>query len=846
MLLSIQIAAVAQPWSPLTYNPNQTGLEHNPLKGFATMFNPGTNFPRSIDGRLFGLDDIMFGPNNFNWTVIDNFLTQAASSGRHSYIQVNIDPAFGKTDMPTYLINQVDWHFQTGNVPDSCPNWNDPELMAAMLNFVDSFGARYNNDARVYMVHLGLYGMWGEWHIGDAAQIRPQFEMTEHNKTLIANAYKNAFPNKILLARFPENMPDPQAFGYSDGLFFGQSISNSNPYYFHNTLKTYNANKNWASYPVGGEIDPDLQSTIFDVLPNPMGQDVFQCLDSIRPTWLFCHHLFQSAVAGTQEWDNAIRVQKAMGYAFHINQYRLSAANGKPTIEVNIQNKGIAPMYANWDVEFGVLNSANQFTTLGSKKMNLNIIQPNVLNNYRSFFSDNTLADGTYTFLMRVVNPLEATSALARPVRFANTTQDQDRAGWITLGVQTITSGNAGVVPIKVTGLTLTPPTATISSGQTIQLTALIAPADATNKEVTYTTSHPGTASVDANGFVKSGPSYGPVTITAYSNDGTIKAVTTLNVEPNRVQIPALIEAENFIRMSGVSLENASGGGLNLAFIDNNDWMEYGVIVNAPSSFTVDFRVASPSGGGEIGLLNINGDTLGKVVVPNTNGWQNYNTITINNVLLPAGAQDLRVVALKGGFNFNWLEFKNQNVLPIRLLDLKAVPKNDFINIEWTTNFESNNEGFHVERSTDGTNFNKIGWINGQGFSNELQQYSFKDANVVKNVGYFYRLAQQDKDNMLTYSKTVKSKLFSADILLNNLVSVYPNPATNKLTINWNNVNAQNVKVGDVNIYNAAGKKVNPFINNDWTIDLTQLPSGLYFLEVIIKGERITKKFIKN
>lgn len=32
----------------------------------------------------------------------------------------------------------------------------------------------------------------------------------------------------------------------------------------------------------------------------------------------------------------------------HINLYRLSASNSKPAIEVNIQNTGIAPMYADW------------------------------------------------------------------------------------------------------------------------------------------------------------------------------------------------------------------------------------------------------------------------------------------------------------------------------------------------------------------------------------------------------------------------------------------------------------------------------------------------------------------
>jgi Carbohydrate binding module (family 6)/Secretion system C-terminal sorting domain/Bacterial Ig-like domain (group 2)/Domain of unknown function (DUF4832) len=844
VLLAAGSFAKAQSWETLSYNANQAGLELNPLKGFATMFNPGNNFPRSIQGKLFGLDEVMSGANNFNWAVIDNFLAQQASEGRHSYIQVNIDPAFGNSDMPGYLINQVDWQYYNGSVPDSCPNWNDPDLMAAMLNFIDTFGAKYNNDSRVFLVHLGLYGMWGEWHIGDVVNIRPEFEMTEANKTLIANAYKNAFPGKYLLARYPENMPDPQLFGYSDGLFFGQSISPSNPFYFHNTLKAYNADENWKLYPVGGEIDPALQPTIFDVLPNPAGQDVFECLDSIRPTWLFCHHILTVAQPATAEWDNAIRVQKAMGYTFHIDKYRLASSNGKPAIEINLQNKGIAPMYANWDVEFGVLNAGNQFKSLGFAKWNLNLIQPGILDNYRSFVSDTVLVDGTYTFLLRVVNPLESNSAQAKPVRFANTTQDEDITGWITLGEKTLLSGNAGVMPIKVTGIAVTPSSAVMQAAQTLQLVSQVLPANATNPAITYVSDHPGTASVNANGLVTAGPAFGTVIIAAYTQDGGFKKETVITVEPNRVQIPALIEAENYIRMSGIAVENCGEGGFNLGYINNNDWMEYGVIVNSPAFFSVDFRVASPSGGGEISLINESGDTLGSIQVPVTGGWQTYTRITLNSVSLPAGAYTLKLLARKGGFNLNWIEFKYPAVLPVTLLDIRAIPKKEHIVVEWTTSFEDNNEGFYVERSTNANDFNKISWVGSKGSSNGLNQYSFTDSGVEKNINYYYRLVQQDKDKKLSYSKIVSAKLSKAGIDLSKLISLYPNPAANSIKINWDNT-ALNIRLSDITIFNAAGVNVTPVISNDRIIDLSHLPEGVYFLRVEIEGEKVTKKITK-
>ncbi len=684
--------ANAQTWDNLTYNENQSGLELNPLKGFATMWQPSNNFPHSIQGELFGLDDVMLGIDSFDWTVIDNFLAQEASEGNHCYIQVNIDPAFGGSDMPAFLVDQVDWQFyDDGNVPDLCPDWNDPDLMEAMLNFIDAFGTKYNNDSIVFLVHLGLYGMWGEWHIGSVADIRPEFEMTEENKLLIANTYINSFPDTYLLARYPENMPDAQSFGYSDGLFFSQSISSSsNPYYFHNTLKTNRADLNWKLHPVGGEIDPDIQPILWDSWPNVVGQDVVACFDSIHPTWLFSHHVLTQVQEGTAEWDNAIQAQKLMGYTFYIDKYRLSSSNGNPAIEVNIQNKGLTPMYANWEVEFGVLNSSNQFQSLGFTKWNLDLIQPGVVDNYRSFISDSSLTDGTYTFLLRVVNPLEAFSADAKPVRFANTSQDEDIEAWISLGETSISSGNAGLTPTQVSGISLSPSSAILQVGDNLQLSANVTPANATNPAITWVSDHPATASVSASGLVSTGPVSGTVIISAYTQDGGFVGECAITVEPFRVNIPALIEAEAYVDMSGVETEPSGEGGSNLGYIDAGDWMEYGVIVDSPADFLVDYRVASPSWGGEISLLNESGDVLDIIQVDSTGGWQAYTTMTSNPISLPAGAYNLRVLASGGGFNLNWIEFRYDPIwayeadLEVRadVMTLYPKPTADFFKIK--------------------------------------------------------------------------------------------------------------------------------------------------------------------
>jgi chitinase len=121
------------------------------------------------------------------------------------------------------------------------------------------------------------------------------------------------------------------------------------------------------------------------------------------------------------------------------------------------------------------------------------------------------------------------------------------------------------------------------------------------------------------------------------------------------------IQAESYTSMLGVQLENTTdtGGGQNVGWIDANDWMAYGA-VNIPSAgtYTVQYRVASMNGGGNIQLETAGAGTIfGALAVPSTGGWQTWTTIS-RNVTLPAGSVSFGIKALAGGFNLNWFTIK--------------------------------------------------------------------------------------------------------------------------------------------------------------------------------------------
>ena len=116
--------------------------------------------------------------------------------------------------------------------------------------------------------------------------------------------------------------------------------------------------------------------------------------------------------------------------------------------------------------------------------------------------------------------------------------QDGNVTG-LSLGTATVTvttedggftaSAEITVIPVQVTGVSISPKSASVGLGHTVQLTALIKPSNATNKNLSWSVSDETIISVDDRGTV-TGLSLGTATATVTTEDGGFSASAEITV----------------------------------------------------------------------------------------------------------------------------------------------------------------------------------------------------------------------------------------------------------------------------------------------------------------------------
>jgi hypothetical protein len=191
---------------------------------------------------------------------------------------------------------------------------------------------------------------------------------------------------------------------------------------------------------------------------------------------------------------------------------------------------------------------------------------------------------------------------------------------------------------------------------------------------------------------------------------------------------------------------------------------------------------------------------------------------------------------------------KVEGPLPIELLSFSATYDDKKVIIKWSTASETNNNYFTVERSDDMKTWQVMGKLDGAGNSNTVQDYSFFDYGI-KSGTLYYRLKQTDFDGNFAYFLPPHSVVCEYSSSKPEIV-YYPNPFTTDLSVDIQNISTEAAtfyifdllgnKILEKNLDNVQSE------NHNFILNLSSLPTGIYFAKFASSSYTWTTRLVKN
>ncbi|WBA42840.1 T9SS type A sorting domain-containing protein [Hymenobacter canadensis] len=207
-----------------------------------------------------------------------------------------------------------------------------------------------------------------------------------------------------------------------------------------------------------------------------------------------------------------------------------------------------------------------------------------------------------------------------------------------------------------------------------------------------------------------------------------------------------------------------------------------------------------------------------------------------------SGSSDLAFVA----YNRQTADFVNPP-LPVVLSAFEGEAAATETFLTWQTAQEVNSAAFEVQTSTDGRTFRTVGRVQAAGASSQRRQYSYQHPTTQAGVRY-YRLLQIDQDGTSTTSPVLA--LTAGRKTGQPLqVTAAPNPFGSQLVLTV--AGAEAGQPTTVELTTLAGRRV---YQQDFpasagqllTLELAQLPAGMYLARVTVAGQTTVLKVVKQ
>lgn len=243
------------------------------------------------------------------------------------------------------------------------------------------------------------------------------------------------------------------------------------------------------------------------------------------------------------------------------------------------------------------------------------------------------------------------------------------------------------------------------------------------------------------------------------------------------------------------------------------------------SALVYDASTPSPD---DTGLLSCVGETV--QYSENQNGNGTTESLQFDGTTWFAAAPTMGAANMAG--------------LPISLVSFDAKPMENekAIKLVWATSSEEDNEYFSIEHSTDGITFREVGIQMGTGNSNVVSTYNFMHDDLAIGTHY-YRLLQVDYDGVFDYSEVITATLRNNGTA----ISLFPNPTIDKVNIQ---VGKPFSKHSYFQLLNIQGQIVRehslPQDVSSFDLEMSDFPTGVYYIQLRLDNELTTHKIIKQ
>jgi uncharacterized protein YjdB len=373
-------------------------------------------------------------------------------------------------------------------------------------------------------------------------------------------------------------------------------------------------------------------------------------------------------------------------------------------------------------------------------------------------------------------------------------------------------AGNGKLVSanIPVTGIVLLPATLTLNVGSPQQLAATITPANASNKNLNWSSDNTAVATVSSTGMVTA-VSVGTATITVTTEDGG-KTATTAITTINQIFVSSIsvLPATATIAMGNqqqltatITPSNASNKNLSWTSSDTNVATVNSLgLVTSVAPGTCNITVTTQDGEKTaIAAITVNPRPVNKILsnCDSNSGWTSSNTLTVNSADKKEGAACLQSVGSKTD------EFKRVFATPINTGS--TIENGNLQFWYFVSDINSFAAGNQVELGSGGVaDINEFNWNIGTLLNGwNLVTLPFKTAGVTGGTPDLSAINYLRIYHVKTASVTTRvDQIIIVDGSINAVsdfslsgVSVFPNPLNqDKLTIKMDsNSESENCKV---------------------------------------------------